>query len=93
MSAAVRRSLWLQNCDSLTACKAGCPGSSLQKRSRSRSRITLSALLQDFPYAASVWKEALRLHPPGAVNAREMQRDIVLGDHHLPEGTTVHVSL
>ncbi len=47
--------------------------------------------LQAFPFAEAVWKETLRLHPPGAFTAREMQHDLTLGGYMLPKGTTIHV--
>ncbi|GAB4814430.1 hypothetical protein N2152v2_001476 [Parachlorella kessleri] len=46
--------------------------------------------LEAFPYTTAVWKEALRLYPPGVFNGREMQRDVNLGGYHLPKGTTIH---
>jgi cytochrome P450 len=48
--------------------------------------------LQKLPYSLQVLKEAMRLFPPAPAIGREAARDVELGGHRIPAGTTVVIS-
>ena len=48
--------------------------------------------LTGLPYLDAVYKESLRLLPPGHVTAREAGEGQTLGGHLVPKGTWIHVS-
>ena len=47
---------------------------------------------QAFPYATAVWKEALRLLPPGTLWGRQAETGMEIGGYFVPAGTQLHVS-
>ena len=49
-------------------------------------------LAASFPYVDACIKEALRLYPPATLAIREAKEDLWLGGHHVPAGTSLHVS-
>jgi cytochrome P450 len=55
-------------------------------------RTPTYADLQLLPYTLQVLKEAMRLFPPAPAIGREATRDIDLGGHRIPAGTTVIIS-
>lgn len=48
--------------------------------------------LEQLPYVQAVFKEALRLFPPGHISIREAVEDLNLNGHHIEKGTWLHVS-
>jgi cytochrome P450 len=47
--------------------------------------------LLNMPYVDGVFKESLRLFPPGFITAREVDQDCNLLGHDIPKGTSIHV--
>jgi cytochrome P450 len=47
--------------------------------------------LLNMPYVDGVFKESLRLFPPGVLTAREIDQDCDLLGHRIEKGTGVHV--
>ena len=58
-----------------------------------RSRPCADDLGQHFPYAQGVWKEALRLVPPGAGIARGSRGGLELGGYRVPPNITLQVCI
>lgn len=69
-----------------------------------RLRQEVSAVLSDgrppsvqdlaaMPYTLQVFKEAMRLYPPGYMVGREAIDDVVIGGHHVARGATVLVNI
>lgn len=54
------------------------------------SKLTPESL-NTMPYMRAVLKEALRLSPVLAGNARQTGRDIVLNGYQVPEGVSVYI--
>jgi len=48
--------------------------------------------LEQMPYAAMLFKEALRLYPPAWIMARDVLRDDVIEGWHIPAGSLVFLS-
>lgn len=67
-------------------------------RMRQEAQIVLAgrtpgyADLQQLPYTLQVLKEAMRLFPPAPAIGREAAREVVIGGHRIPAGTTVIIS-
>jgi len=52
--------------------------------------------LQDLPrlpYVLQVFKEAMRLYPPAYIIGRQAIREVTIGPHRLPPGTTVFINI
>jgi cytochrome P450 len=49
--------------------------------------------LRNFPVAESIFREALRLHPPVAADARVVIGDLELEGHTIPKGTIVGIPI
>lgn len=49
--------------------------------------------LRNFPVAESIFREALRLHPPVAADARVVIGDLELEGHPIPKGTIVGIPI
>lgn len=49
--------------------------------------------LAAMPYALQVFKEAMRLYPPGYMVGREAIEDVVIGAHRIAKGATVLVNI
>jgi len=49
--------------------------------------------LPRMPYALQVFKEAMRLYPPGYIVGRESLREVELGPYTLPAKTTVFINI
>ncbi|KAK9901608.1 hypothetical protein WJX75_004612 [Coccomyxa subellipsoidea] len=58
-----------------------------------RDRVPQNSDLEQLPYVQAVFKEALRLFPPGHISIREAVEDLNLNGHHIEKGTWLHVSL
>jgi len=56
-------------------------------------RIPEYADIPKFKYLSMSLKESMRLYPSGASNRRELEEDLVLGQHVLPKDSTVMMSL
>ena len=54
---------------------------------------TIDNLRSEFPYTQGVWKESLRLFPPGTIIIREAPHQLLVGKYSVPEGTRIHVDL
>ena len=49
--------------------------------------------LAKLPFNLAVIEEAMRLHPPVYMTARETREDVTIGGHRLPKGTVVGVNI
>jgi len=50
--------------------------------------------LKELPFIEGLIKESLRLYPPvPAIGARHVEKDTVVGDVHLPAGTSISVDI
>lgn len=59
-----------------------------------RSSSQSAALQVSFPFTTAVWKESMRLYPPGALYGRQAEADMVLaGKYFIPKATQVHASM
>jgi cytochrome P450 len=45
------------------------------------------------PYALQVFKETMRLYPPGYIVGRTAMRDVAIGEHTLPKGITAFINI
>lgn len=64
----------------------------LQEIDQSHGRPGYDSLHQ-FPYAAAVVNEALRLYPPATMLSRVATQDVQLGPYFIPKDTGVHINL
>ncbi|EIE20794.1 cytochrome P450 [Coccomyxa subellipsoidea C-169] len=58
-----------------------------------RDRVAQNSDLEGLPYVQAVFKEALRLFPPGHLSIREAVEDLNLNGFLVEKGSWVHVSL
>ncbi|BDA42318.1 Cytochrome P450 3A24 [Coccomyxa sp. Obi] len=58
-----------------------------------RDRLPQNNDLEKLPYVQAVFKEALRLFPPGHISIREAVEDLNLDGFMVEKGTWIHVSL
>ena len=56
-----------------------------------RDREIRVADLPGLPYLDAVFKESLRLLPPGHITARQATEDLMLGNTFIPKSTWIHV--
>lgn len=57
------------------------------------SRLVKESDVPNLPYLQAVIKEALRIHPPGALLRRQCQQDCNLGGFDIKEGTKILVNI
>lgn len=56
-----------------------------------RDRVPQNSDLEGLPYVQAVFKEALRLFPPGHISIREAVEDLNLNGFLVEKGSWVHV--
>jgi cytochrome P450 len=57
-----------------------------------QGRTPTSADLPNLPYCLQVFKETMRLYPPGYIIARAALQDLEIDGYHIPKGTSIIIS-